>query len=173
MNLAELIEIVLKSRRKTAGVFPLPDVDSCIDYAITEAGEYLDALLRERRRRDLRNNEKDHDARREWGQCGYMIASAIIQHDDAKRWDADCWIAEREPAFVGFYDVMLALCGARMLGDNSGIDELEALDYWHAFAVRCGWNPADLLSETCADFERKHLRAPSVYPVLSAEQAAA
>ena len=172
-NLQELIEIVSASRYGTNGVFPLPDSDSCIDYAITEAGEHLDAVLRERRNGDKRNNDKQHNPRKEWGQCGYMIASAIIQHDDAKRWDADCWFAEREPDFVGFYDVMLALCGARMFGDGSGIDELDVLDSWHAFAVKCGWNPADLLSETCADFERKHLRAPSVYPVLSAEQAAA
>ena len=172
-NLKELIEIVRVSRCGTKGVFPLPDSDSCIDYAITEAGEYLDAVLRERRNGDKRNSDKQHNPRKEWGQCGYMIASAIIQNDDASHWDADCWVVEHKPDFVGFYDVMLALCGARMLGDNSGIDELEALDSWHAFTVKCGWNPAEMLTETCADFERKHLRAPSPYSVLSAEQAAA
>ena len=37
-DLQELIEIVRASRERTNGVFPLPDGDSCIDYAIKEAG---------------------------------------------------------------------------------------------------------------------------------------
>ena len=169
----ELVEIVRASRHNTNGVFPLPDSDSCIDYAITEAGEYLDAVLRERRNGDKRNNDKQHNPRKEWGQCGYMIASAIIQMPYIDSYASDDFEAYESPHNVTLYQVIAFLCSVRDNDSGRGTPEIDALDIWHAFAVRCGWNPADLLSETCADFERKHLRAPSVYPVLSAEQAAA
>ena len=172
-NLQELVEIVRASRERTNGVFPLPDVDSCIDYAITEAGEYLDAVLRERRNGDKRNNDKQHNPRKEWGQCGYMIASAIIQVPNIDSYDNDDFEVYELPQDVTSYMVIAFLCSVREGYSGRTTPELDALDFWHAFAVKCGWNPADLLSETCADFERKHLRAPSVYPVLSAEQAAA
>jgi hypothetical protein len=164
MNLAELIEIVLKSRRKTAGVFPLPDVDSCIDYAITEAGEYLDALLRERRRRDLRNNEKDHDARREWGQCGYMICSAFIQLPPMAlegSWTYDCTV----------YSVLTWLCLYQDAEDDTALTD--ALQAWVNLCDREGWDAADLLHETCQAFEAKHGPKKIPYPVLSAEEAEA
>lgn len=172
-NLQELVEIVRASRERTNGVFPLPDVNSCIDYAITEAGEHLDAVLRERRNGDKRNNDKPHNPRKEWGQCGYMIASAIIQVPNIDSYDNDDFEAYESPDNTTLYQVIALLCDVRDNDSCRDTPELDALDFWHAFAVKCGWNPADLLSETCADFERKHLRAPSVYPVLSAEQAAA
>jgi len=191
-NLKELIEIVRVSRCGTKGVFPLPDGNGCIDYAITEGGEtvkafrdmcidaalfnateYLDAVLRQNRSGDKRNNDRNHTPRKEWGQCGYMIASAIIQVPNIDSYDNDDFEAYESPDNTTLYQVIAFLCNVR--DDVTGRDtpELDALDFWHAFAVKCGWNPADLLSETCADFERKHLRAPFVYPVLSAEQAAA
>ena len=192
MNLQELIEIVRVSRHNTNGVFPLPDGDGCIDYAITEGGEivkafrdmcldaalvnateYLDAVLRQDRSGDKRNNNRTHTPRKQWGQCGYMIASAIIQVPNIDSYDNDDFEAYESPDNTTLYQVIAFLCNVR--DDVTGRDtpELDALDFWHAFAVKCGWNPADLLIETCADFEWKHLRAPSVYPVLSAEQAAA
>lgn len=188
MNLAELIEIVLKSRRKTAGVFPLPDVDSCIDYAITEAGEYLDALLRERRRRDLRNNEKDHDARREWGQCGYMICSAFIQLPPMAlegSWTYDCTVylaAGDGLTLTGtlegswtpdctVYSVLTWLCLYQDAEDDTAL--LDALQAWVNLCDREGWDAADLLRETCAAFEAKHGPKKIPYPVLSAEEAQA
>ena len=172
-NLQELIEIVSASRYGTNGVFPLPDSDSCIDYAITEAGEYLDAVLRERRNGDKRNNDKQHNPRKEWGQCGYMIASAIIQVPKIKSYDNDDFETYESPHDITLYRVIAYLCDVQDDATDMDTPELDALDFWHAFTVKCGWNPADLLTETCADFERKHLRAPFVYPVLSAEQAAA
>jgi hypothetical protein len=170
-NLQELVEIVRASRERTNGVFPLPDVDSCIDYAITEAGEYLDAVLREQRNGDKRNNDKQHNPRKEWGQCGYMIASAIMQMPEFDDYDSGDWIPLERPELNSVYTLLILLCEIKEVFTNRA--EVDALDIWHAFTVQCGWNPADLLTETCADFERKHLRAPFVYPVLSAEQAAA
>jgi len=172
-NLQELVEIVRASRERTNGVFPLPDVNSCIDYAITEAAEHLDAVLRERRNGDKRNNDKQHNPRKEWGQCGYMIASAIIQVPNIDSYDNDDFEAYESPDNVTLHLAISFFCNVRDDATDRDTPELDALDFWHAFAVKCGWNPADLLSETCADFERKHLRAPSVCPVLSAEQAAA
>ena len=161
-TLADLVEIVRASRERTDSVFPLPDVGSCIDYAITEAGEYLDAILRDKRNGDKRNNDKEHDARKEWGQCGYMICSAIIQTntDHLDRFDWEPYITAAEG---NVYVVIARLCDVRTglaLDENPAID---ALDHWNAFAELCGWNPADLLRETCAAFEAKHLPLPRGY----------
>ena len=171
-TLADLVNIVRQSRERTAGVFPLPDVDSCIDYAITEAGEFLDTVLREQRDTDKRNRDKDHDARKELAQCGYMICSAIIQvptdHLDATDWESYVPIAS-----MTLYRLMRTLTevrdGTNKRWENPHVD---AFDEWHAFVGLCGYNPADLLRETCAAFEAKHLRQPFRYPVLSAEEAA-
>ena len=156
-TLADYVEIVRGSRERTAGVFPLPDVDSCIDYAITEAGEYLDAILRDKRNGDKRNNDKAHNARNEWGQAGYMICSAIIQQNTAHldRFDWNPFIMAAEG---NLHVVIARLCDIRTglaYGDPPTVD---ALDQWNAYAERCGYNPADLLRETCAAFEAKHLQ---------------
>ena len=154
-TLAELVEIVRQSRERTAGVFPLPPVDDCIDFAITEAAEYIDALKRENAAYK-RNNDKTHNKRNEWGQCGYMICSAIIQqntdHLDALDWEP--YISAEQG---NVYVVITRLCDVRTglaFEENPTID---ALDHWQAFAVKCGWNPAELLREACAAFEAKHL----------------
>ena len=182
-TLAELVDIVRQSRERTAGVFPLPTVDDCIDFAITEAAEYIDALKRENAAYK-RNNDKAHNARNEWGQTGYMICSAIIQID-THHLDAADWEPYIESDEGDVYIVIARLCeiqtGYALLVSNT--PTVDVLDQWHAFAVKCGWNPADLLRETCAAFEAKHL--PVVrgydfepvgklfrYPVLSAEEAA-
>lgn len=147
MDLSNLASIVKESRNLTALVFPLPDVAGCVDYAITEAGETLDAILREKRTGDKRNNVKDGDERREWGQCGYMIASAMIQIPNCPM----------ETAIAGgtVYTVLQDLCSYRQL---PGADWLTyALADW-AFACNANaWDSAELMAETCTAFERKHL----------------
>jgi len=154
-RLDTLVEIVRVSRERTAGVFPLPTVDDCIDFAITEAAEYIDALKRENATYK-RNNDKEHSTRKEWAQCGYMICSAIIQidtsHLDALDWEPYIPVTEGN-----MYVVITRLCDVRTglaFEENPTID---ALDHWQAFAVKCGYDPADLLRETCAAFEAKHL----------------
>ena len=155
-TLADLVAIVRESRWRTNDVFPLPDVDSCIDYAITEAGEYLDAVLREKRDGDKRNNDKAHNKRNEWGQCGYMICSAIIQqktdHLDRLDWEAYVPVAEGN-----LYVVIARLCDIRTGLAQGDPPTVDALDQWNAYAELCGWNPEELLRETCAAFEAKHL----------------
>ncbi|MFN8467272.1 MAG: hypothetical protein U0X20_17070 [Caldilineaceae bacterium] len=72
--------IVLRSRQQLEGHFPWPQtLIANAEYALTEAGEYLDALLRIRRTTDKRNRNKDHDPIKELGQCGYMIASGLLR----------------------------------------------------------------------------------------------
>ena len=174
-TLADLVDIVRQSRERTEGVFPLPDVDSCIDYAITEAGEYLDAVLREKRDTDKRNRDKEHDARKELGQAAYMVCSALIQMPPETL----------QISYVGdesIHDMFLWLCLYRTADDETALPD--ALQVYVNLCRYEGWEPADLMRETCAAFERKHL--PVVrgydfepvgelfrYPVLSAEDAQA
>ena len=147
-TLADLVEIVRASRERTDSVFPLPDVDSCIDYAITEAGEYLDAILRDNRNGDKRNNSKDHDARKELGQAAYMICSAFIQMpDEAMQFS---YAGEES-----IYDMMMWLCLVRTNDEDSLPD---ALQVYVNLCMAEGYDSADLLRETCAAFERKHLQ---------------
>ena len=176
MNLKLLVDDVQESRARTAGVFPLPDSSDCIDYALTEGGEtlkaframcidaaivnatnYLDAELRQRRAGDKRNNDRRHTPKSEWGQCGYMICSAVMQTDTSRLDEIDwesVWFD-----VVSIYDVLEYLCSVQNEATVSDYPEVEALDAWYCFAEHCGWNPADLIRETCADFERKHLGA--------------
>lgn len=169
MNISDYVEIVRESRQRTAGVFPLPDVAACIDYAITEAAEAIDARLRAQRAGDKRNNGKELDERREWGQAGYMIASAIIQIDTSclYSYDWDCYVNALDGSV---YAVIRALCYIQ--DDCAGTENphVDVMDEWNAYAERNGWQPAELLRETCAAFEAKHLSAWK-YPVLSAKEA--
>lgn len=163
MNLTELVGIVANSRARTAHVFPLPDVPGCVDYAITESGEFLkqvyvdlaivhathhlDAKTRARRIGDKRNNAKSIDARKEWGQCGYMIASGLMQTE----YDLHTYAHEQ----YTLYQVLFFLALEAVEMDGSLVDAMAA---WVVHSQWCEWNPAELLRDTCADFERKHLR---------------
>ena len=149
MDLSNLVSIVRESRSTTAMVFPLPDVAGCIDYAITEAGETLDAMLREKRIGDKRNNVKESDVRREWGQCGYMIASAMFQIDGCSM------ITPNVGGTV--YTVLVALCSYRMSPFGTIEWLTDALGDWKSICDDNGWTAAELMAETCTAFERKHL----------------
>ena len=147
MDVTNLVEIVRQSRERTAGVFPLPDVAGCVDYAITEAGETLDAKLRMERNGDKRNHEKERNMRKEWGQTGYMIASAIIQIPDCEM---------EVPDFAGgIYVLIYALAMSRITDDYGYLTE--SIASWYEVCGDNLWQPAELLTETCAAFERKHL----------------
>ena len=155
MDLSNLVQIVRDSRSMTAMVFPLPDVDGCVDYAITEAGETLDAMLREKRTGDKRNNSKQSDVRKEWGQCGYMIASAIIQCNDLLD-------SMEAPEFGNdIYGAIVQLCQYRVTEDKSWI--VDAMVSWVDTCESNGWDAAELMVETCNAFERKHL--PELFEV--------
>lgn len=154
IDLRSLVYIVLFSRNSTAAYFPLPDASSCIDYAITEAVECLDAKLRERRNGDKRNRDKEHDARKEWGQCGYMIASAIIQTRIPDDYTVTEWLDR-----ISIYTFVANLCDIQD-GRQTGKDtNMVALDMWSHLAIKWGWDAAELMAETCDAFECKHIPA--------------
>ena len=73
-KILEARKLVLAFREESKDVYPWPDDDHCILFAITELGEAIDALLREE---DgwLRNNEKEHSFYKELGDAAYMILS--------------------------------------------------------------------------------------------------
>lgn len=149
MNLHGLVSIVQESRDLTALAFPLPDVAGCVDYAITEAGETLDAILSEKRRGDKRNHDKDRNIRKEWGQCGYMIASAMIQIPECPM--------ETPNAGGSVYTVLVALCSYRMSPSGAVEWLTDALCDWASICDDNDWSAAELIAETCTAFERKHL----------------
>lgn len=75
-----LIRIVAEHRRHVGDARPYPPAGDCVLFAITEAGELIDAILRQTPRY-LRNNAKPSNPAAEAGDLGYMIASAIDQID--------------------------------------------------------------------------------------------
>lgn len=154
MKLAELVGIVAGSRARTADVFPLPDAPDCVDYAICEAAETLDAILREKRKGDKRNNDRQVNSRLEWGQCGYMIASGLMQTD------YNFYVWEDEQSTI--YHVLHWLAQEAVEGDESLVS---AMASWSVYCQWCGWAPAELLRETCANFERKHLKTAEALPL--------
>lgn len=106
-------------------------------------------MLRAKRTGDKRNNVKDSDIRKEWGQCGYMIASAMMQIDDCPM------ITPNVGGTV--YTVLVALCSYRMSPSGTVEWLTDALSDWESVSGDNGWTAAELMAETCNAFERKHL----------------
>lgn len=73
-----LLSRVRAHRQSVAHAFAWPSAAQCAAYALSELGEYTDALLRQQRPRDNRAASRERDAMVEWGQCGYMLASALL-----------------------------------------------------------------------------------------------
>lgn len=142
-----VISRVKESRKLTAAHFPLPSVDDCIDYAICEAAEALDALLRQRRPGDLRNNERNVDFWHEWGQCGYMIASALMQlphefsHHDLRYANSTIYSTIYYLSYEGFKtSLRLAL----------------ALESWWKYCQQEGQYGDRIVGMACEKFEEKY-----------------
>ena len=158
-------ERVRKSRELTAATFPLPSVLDCIRYAITELAEYDDALLRQERTGDKRNNDKAHDPRSELGQCGYMLLSAALQLNGTPQMD----VAQREAPHeweggerLAYYIALLSDLADLMLNVWCNYDLLALYDcerayatWWHLCDAH-GWDVDAVVDEACVKFERKH-----------------
>ena len=83
--------------RKLAGTaFLQPPPVQSVRYAIMEGAEADDANMREERSTDARNNDRNMDARKEWGQAGFMLLTAIVQ---VKAAGGGQVLAENYPAF--------------------------------------------------------------------------
>lgn len=156
-------ERVRQSRELTAATFPLPSVLDCIRYAITELAEYDDALLRQERTGDKRNNDKTHDPRSELGQCGYMLLSAAIQLGSKPAFAARY---EREGIErLTYHIALLSDMSSLMLNVWCNYDLLALYDFemsyasWWRLCEVQGWDVDALIDETCARFEAKHAPA--------------
>lgn len=157
------------SRKRTEGsALTLPDPYTCARYGLTEGAECDDANLRLDRTGDFRNNARNDDPRKEWGQCGYMILSALIQlpnaqHIYAKVGDRLHTLYELEPRPMRWYASTMN-CLAQYLIEHvtlhpfavSGQSLCWAFMYWAQYATLRGWEPAKLIDETCTAFEAKH-----------------
>lgn len=76
-QLRNLHKLVWDFRAVVAEHWPTPTPADSLRYAFTEAGEAMDALLREKRPNDKRNRDKDHDRLDEWADCAIMLFTAL------------------------------------------------------------------------------------------------
>ncbi len=146
------------SRNCTNDTFPLPSVADCLWYAITEAGEVVDAILRAKQPEHLRNNVRNVDPRSESGQALYMLCSAWIQlrREDMFTESYIHPINNFEVLFIdAVHEILLALESA-IKGDTNGLELCSAIESWCYLCAAAGWDPDQLIDETCQDFERKH-----------------
>ena len=153
-------ERVQISRERTGnGGFPLPDPLSCVRYALTEGAETDDEFLRAERSGDVRNNDRQRDARKEWGQTGYMILSAVIQLEGVVLLDRH--IDNTDPlwnygATMGCLADYVVECATDHTLAKMGHSLVWAWLHWRRCAKGRGWDAVELIEETCAEFEKKH-----------------
>lgn len=94
-DLKQLHEMVWEFRKEMADHFPTPDVQDSLRFALTEAVEALDAMLR-MQSAYKRNNDKEHSIPQELAQCAVMLLTACD---------------EGVPGFWGErYDTLDAIC---------------------------------------------------------------
>lgn len=159
MTTIELLEYIASERQALAHCYPLPSPLDCVRYALTELGEYEDAMLRAERTGDKRNNVKPSDARRELGQVGEMIGAAIVQLDGWKMLVFDCWNSGRRITLVA--DLSISIAEAMYSSYPDCIVPGEAADAFGAWIDLChyhGWEPHALLAERYAQVRERHCR---------------
>ena len=157
------------SRIRTSATFPFPELRPCIDYTICEfAGELRDALLRDERGGDVRNNGRAHSQRAELGDAFYMLFSACIQADHEPILQTIEPMPPRRRCNLIVRLLTQAADAAETL-EQSGAMEREVdtlhrtLDsaYTHMVALCVGWYDLPVVAvveEACNKFERKHAR---------------
>jgi hypothetical protein len=152
MTTLELLEYIAAERAALAGCYPLPSPLDCVRYALTELGEYEDAMLRAERTGDKRNNQKPSDARRELGQVGEMLGAANIQLEHAPTWIGDTGDITRQQC-VGVLSIALGW----ELRDSPGYHgTLSAFVAWLKLVTWHGWDAHALLVERYAQVREKH-----------------
>lgn len=163
---AKMLARVEEAWRQLAGTaFLQPDVVGSVRYAITEGAETDDANMREERAGDARNNARNMDSRKEWGQAGFMLLTAVMQ---VKANGGGLVLAEKYPAFnqppAWLYGAFMG-CLANYVQEvatnhpfaKSGQSLAFAWLYWRQYAEARGWHAYDLIDETCRAFEAKHV----------------
>jgi hypothetical protein len=165
MTTLELLEYIAAERAALANCYPLPSPLDCVRYALTELGEYEDAMLRAERTGDKRNNQRPSDARRELGQVGEMLGAAWVQRDDWRDTD-EAELDQHSQSFrtgdtgditrqqcVGVLSIALGW----ELRDSPGYHgTLSAFVAWLKLVTWHGWDAHALLVERYAQVREKH-----------------
>lgn len=150
---------VVLSRKRTAAAFPLPAFDRCVRYAIQECGETDDAWMREEHPEHKRNSERTPFPRREWGQVGYMILSGATQRVDWGKYQTQIHGHVQEPRSTLFGGVVMQLGLALIYERNWSWSQSHLHTAFVNWVYLCrleGWDPDELIDETCKAFEAKH-----------------
>lgn len=161
-----LIRTVAEHRQQIGDGRPYPPAGDCTLFAVTEAAELIDALLRQEPRY-LRNNAKQLTPAHEAGDLGYMIASAIDQIDRGQHFDMT-----RAAVFTGS-QIMDRLAYALMAIDrgqhlHARRELIGALEAWQELCRREGYgSPADILTETCDRITAKY--APPKWSIMEGD----
>lgn len=148
IDIEKLHQMVWSFRTETQHVFPVPNRLDSLYFAYTEAGEALDAYLRQNGDYK-RNRDRQHNVEREFAQCVFMLMTAYGPNP----WRGLYW-QEPTPPKIGF--VCYQVSRAMQFGDGVSI----------ACAVRaiCQYVPTieDELAAALDALAAKHL---SVTPV--------
>lgn len=160
--------IVFRSRERLHGYFPWPEtLVANTEYAVTEAAEYLDALIRLRRVTDKRNRNKDHDPLKELGQCGYMIASGLLRTGVPAESTILLTQIRAPQSHMHAYSTLLyglaCVIKASYPPDNAETEATKHLLYcWGYWCYLVRWHrnttAAELLLDAAKGFEDKHIK---------------
>jgi len=159
------LEIARDHRARSAGYFPMPDGADCALFAMTEIGEYIDAMIRIRGAAYKRNNARNVDIQAELGQVGYMILSAMIAIDAGNPGRAD--ERSRAAAMLGARVAMAIAALAAGATVEHARRELEiAAGAWRHLCALEAADPATLIDMIARQIDAKHAPAPITLHVL-------
>jgi hypothetical protein len=162
----DVLERVGSSRLMLEGKFPYPSAVDCMRYAIQEMAEYDDARMREDQPDHKRNNERQADARKELGQAGYMILSAMLHYEKTNP-QKSVTIKLETGNTVNVWSQVVQFAGSSVFfaldktPNWAAVDASYAWAYCAALMQLHGWDVDDLICETCEAFEAKHLGVPT------------
>jgi hypothetical protein len=161
MTTLELLEYIAAERAALAGCYPLPSPLDCVRYALTELGEYEDAMLRAERTGDKRNHSKPHDARRELGQVGEMLGAAWVQKPAFFQCDEHDLDQAAQRIRINQVASMLMLIADSLqaLAVRHSVVPMIVLwsfDVWIGLCTWHGWDAHALLVERYAQVREKH-----------------
>ena len=153
------LERVASSRLMLDGHFPYPNAVDCMRYSLQEMCEYDDAMMRQEQPDHKRNNGREHDPRKELGQAGYMILSAYLHFGEPlKLQNVD---TDYSPMALWAHCLQFVSGAVQWETQHksnwAAIDLSYAWTYCQALMRAHHWDVAQLIEETCEDFERKHL----------------
>jgi hypothetical protein len=153
MTPLDLLSYIAQERAALAHCYPLPSPVDCIRYALTELGEYEDAILRNERQSDKRNNGRERDWQAELGQCGEMIGCALIPFQRTGDIHLTRYPAQTRAAAVGNLAIALGI----ELADGSNYHTLfVTFDCWLGLCAYHQLDPLLLLARRYDQVRERH-----------------